>query len=207
MNRWSQFAEDPQRLPEGFVRISYDADTQVYTFRDSNGTLYRGTSGAEYGTLTPISSSHSVLGRPGTFESDALRLQKPSGLSVSTNNTSATFHDILPSNSITTASSSELANSPKTPVHASKLANSSARTSPRVRFIEAARKTALPKMQGIVHNLRRSKTTASSSFSRTTSEDTEHLFQRSSTLSRSTSQATTYSGVSESHSSINPRRN
>ncbi|KII96126.1 hypothetical protein PLICRDRAFT_82121, partial [Plicaturopsis crispa FD-325 SS-3] len=64
MGRWTQYDEvsnricklrddqqDSARLPEGFRRIGYDADTQRYTYRDEEGRIYMGAPGAEYGEL------------------------------------------------------------------------------------------------------------------------------------------------------------
>lgn len=52
MGRWSHLDTDEERLPEGMVRIGYDADTQTYTYQDNNnGTLWEGPEGARYGTL------------------------------------------------------------------------------------------------------------------------------------------------------------
>jgi hypothetical protein len=48
-------------------RIAYDADTQVYTFRDGKGKLYRGPPGEEYGRLTPINTG--TIDRPDAFDS------------------------------------------------------------------------------------------------------------------------------------------
>ncbi|TRM70464.1 hypothetical protein BD626DRAFT_423313 [Schizophyllum amplum] len=52
MARWSQYHEDSHRLPEGMTRIGYDADTQRYQFRDSDGSVWQGPEGAEYGEMT-----------------------------------------------------------------------------------------------------------------------------------------------------------
>ena len=46
--------QDDYRLPEGMRRIGYDADTQTYTYRHSNGSVWEGAPGNRYGTLTPI---------------------------------------------------------------------------------------------------------------------------------------------------------
>ena len=35
-------------------RIGYDSDTQTYTYRDSDGSLWEGTSGSQYGTLRRV---------------------------------------------------------------------------------------------------------------------------------------------------------
>jgi len=38
-------------------RVGYDADTQTYTFRDSNGSLWESAPGNRYGRLTQIGGS------------------------------------------------------------------------------------------------------------------------------------------------------
>ena len=35
-------------------RIAYDADTQIYTYRDADGSLWEGAPGARYGPLTRV---------------------------------------------------------------------------------------------------------------------------------------------------------
>lgn len=52
MSRFSQYDTDEERLPDGMTRIGYDADEQVYTFRDSDGSLWESAPGCEYGQLT-----------------------------------------------------------------------------------------------------------------------------------------------------------
>ncbi|TIA92498.1 hypothetical protein E3P99_00602 [Wallemia hederae] len=47
-SRYTQFDEDTYRLPNGMRRVGYDADTQRYTFRDSEG-YFLGEPGDEYG--------------------------------------------------------------------------------------------------------------------------------------------------------------
>ncbi|KAF2621204.1 hypothetical protein BU25DRAFT_463884 [Macroventuria anomochaeta] len=42
------------RLPEGFERVGYDADTQVYTFKSPEGELYETAPGNRYGELWPV---------------------------------------------------------------------------------------------------------------------------------------------------------
>ena len=51
MGRWSQFDTDKERLPRGMKRIGYDADSQTYTYRDADGSLWEGSPGCQYGTL------------------------------------------------------------------------------------------------------------------------------------------------------------
>jgi hypothetical protein len=57
MGRWSNLDTDEERLAEGMTRVGYDADTQVYTYQDSNGDYYEGPAGSRYGPLTRISGS------------------------------------------------------------------------------------------------------------------------------------------------------
>ncbi|PBK76149.1 hypothetical protein ARMSODRAFT_1080269 [Armillaria solidipes] len=139
MSRWSQHNEDSCRLPEGFRRIGYDADTKRYTFSDKRGKLYQSAPGEEYGTLSPAVSTSTS--RPEAFYSD----RKKPKVSVSTTPAAKTFHDFLPSSAITSPSSSSGRNS---------------LSPPSARFADAARRTALPKMQGVVQSLRRSTTSA-----------------------------------------------
>ncbi|EOR00789.1 hypothetical protein E3P92_01254 [Wallemia ichthyophaga] len=47
-NRYTHYDSDAYRLPEGMRRVGYDADTQQYTFRDSQG-YYIGEPANEYG--------------------------------------------------------------------------------------------------------------------------------------------------------------
>ena len=44
--------QDDYRLPEGMKRVGYDADTQKYYFRDSDGSLWESAEGNQYGELT-----------------------------------------------------------------------------------------------------------------------------------------------------------
>lgn len=63
MGRWAQFDTDEERLPDGMTRVGYDADTQTYTYRDADGSLWRGAPGVQYGRLfrvkeaTPLPSA------------------------------------------------------------------------------------------------------------------------------------------------------
>ncbi|CAN8095108.1 unnamed protein product [Discula destructiva] len=50
--------DDASRLPDGMTRVGYDADTQVYTFRDAaDGSLWEGPAGCEYGQLTRVATA------------------------------------------------------------------------------------------------------------------------------------------------------
>lgn len=55
MSRFSHLDTDEERLPEGMVRVGYDSDTQTYTFRDADGSLWEGPPGSTYGRLTQVS--------------------------------------------------------------------------------------------------------------------------------------------------------
>ncbi|KAI0874787.1 carbohydrate-binding module family 50 protein [Hypoxylon argillaceum] len=54
MARWSEYDTDEERLPEGMQRIGYDADTQVYTFRDAQGGTWESAPGSQYGRLSRV---------------------------------------------------------------------------------------------------------------------------------------------------------
>ncbi|KAF1937810.1 hypothetical protein EJ02DRAFT_505768 [Clathrospora elynae] len=54
MGRWTDMDGDSHRLPEGFERTGYDADTQIYTFRDAEGNTYESEHGNRYGKLRPV---------------------------------------------------------------------------------------------------------------------------------------------------------
>ena len=51
MGRYTDADSDAGRLPDGMRRVGYDSDTQVYTFRDTDGSLWESLPGAEYGRL------------------------------------------------------------------------------------------------------------------------------------------------------------
>lgn len=57
MPRRFDYDTDDERLPEGMVRVGYDADTQVYTFRDSDGSLWEGPPGCQYGRMTKVANA------------------------------------------------------------------------------------------------------------------------------------------------------
>ncbi len=59
MSLWSRLDTDEERLPDGMLRIGYDADTQVYTYRDEDGSIWEGAPGARYGTLRRRANSKS----------------------------------------------------------------------------------------------------------------------------------------------------
>ncbi|EHK26899.1 uncharacterized protein TRIVIDRAFT_215015 [Trichoderma virens Gv29-8] len=55
MSRFSRYDSDEDRLPEGMTRVGYDADSQVYTFQDADGSLWESAPGNQYGRLTRVS--------------------------------------------------------------------------------------------------------------------------------------------------------
>ncbi|KAF5664474.1 peptidoglycan-binding domain-containing protein [Fusarium heterosporum] len=54
MSRFSRYDTDEERLPEGMQRVGYDADSQVYTFRDADGSYWESAPGNQYGQLTKV---------------------------------------------------------------------------------------------------------------------------------------------------------
>ncbi|KAK3331708.1 hypothetical protein B0T19DRAFT_85709 [Cercophora scortea] len=51
MGRWAHLDTDEERLPDGMTRVGYDADTQVYTYRDTDGSYWEGAPGSQYGRM------------------------------------------------------------------------------------------------------------------------------------------------------------
>ncbi|KAF7507390.1 hypothetical protein GJ744_010449 [Endocarpon pusillum] len=51
MDRYARLDSDESRLPDGMRRVGYDADTQRYTFEDTDGSYWEGPEGAQYGVL------------------------------------------------------------------------------------------------------------------------------------------------------------
>ncbi|KAI5827070.1 hypothetical protein K523DRAFT_279760 [Schizophyllum commune Tattone D] len=142
MGRWTQFDEDRYRLPEGFKRVAYDADTKRYTFLDANGDKYVGNPGEEYGHMTPVANLPEQP-RPGAFSEEYTHRPMPSGSSA---NAASSFLDILPSNRIGSAP----------PPTDEKKASQQQRDKNLADVVE----TVMPKVQGVVQNLRRSITSA-----------------------------------------------
>ncbi|KAK0710686.1 hypothetical protein B0H67DRAFT_646123 [Lasiosphaeris hirsuta] len=70
MGRWSQLDSDEARLPEGMTRIAYDADTQVYTYRDSDGSHWETAPGVRYGTLRRVAATPPLPVFEGSTEVD-----------------------------------------------------------------------------------------------------------------------------------------
>ncbi|KAL4731660.1 hypothetical protein ACLX1H_000638 [Fusarium chlamydosporum] len=57
MSRVAHHDDDQGRLPEGMRRVCYDADTNVYTFRDANGRYWESAPGNQYGKLSRVGQS------------------------------------------------------------------------------------------------------------------------------------------------------
>lgn len=57
MSRFSRYDTDEERLPEGMSRVGYDADTQVYTFQDADGSYWESAPGSQYGRLTRVGAA------------------------------------------------------------------------------------------------------------------------------------------------------
>lgn len=55
MSRFSRYDSDEERLPEGMTRVGYDADEEVYTFQDADGSLWESAPGNRYGRLRKVS--------------------------------------------------------------------------------------------------------------------------------------------------------
>ncbi|KAJ4482052.1 hypothetical protein J3R30DRAFT_3402705 [Lentinula aciculospora] len=51
MGRWTQYDEDAYRLPDGFRRVGYDADTGQYTYEDKSGCTWNGAPYQKYGVM------------------------------------------------------------------------------------------------------------------------------------------------------------
>ncbi|KAF5345304.1 hypothetical protein D9758_008454 [Tetrapyrgos nigripes] len=57
MSHWTQYDEDPYRLPEGMRRTGYDTDTGKYKFVDRHGKVYESAPHEYYGEMKPASVS------------------------------------------------------------------------------------------------------------------------------------------------------
>lgn len=71
MPRRFDYDTDDERLPEGMVRVGYDADTQVYTFRDTDGSLWEGPPGCQYGRMTKVADAPKPPSRMVSFDVEA----------------------------------------------------------------------------------------------------------------------------------------
>lgn len=67
MSRYHSYEDDDEyRLPEGFERIGYDAKTQTYYYRSSDGRTYTGEPGVRYGPLRPTTDTRFVVDQEDT---------------------------------------------------------------------------------------------------------------------------------------------
>jgi hypothetical protein len=72
MSRFSRYDTDEERLPEGMQRVGYDADSQVYTFRDADGSYWESAPGNQYGHLTKVGEA-----RPEGQETETFLMTSP----------------------------------------------------------------------------------------------------------------------------------
>ncbi|OAK93834.1 hypothetical protein IQ06DRAFT_298966 [Phaeosphaeriaceae sp. SRC1lsM3a] len=88
MGRFTDIDEDEARLPEGMQRVGYDADTERYTFRDADGSLWESAPGSRYGELRPVghqSSHEDIEAMNSVIEEDqqsAMRTMLPFGVLI-----------------------------------------------------------------------------------------------------------------------------
>ncbi|KAG6361958.1 hypothetical protein INS49_010187 [Diaporthe citri] len=66
-SRFAEYDTDEDSLPQGMTRIGYDADTETYTYRSADGSIWEGSPGSRYGNLTRV-------GLPARQPSDAQRV-------------------------------------------------------------------------------------------------------------------------------------
>jgi hypothetical protein len=66
MGRWSRYTDtDAGHLPHGMEPMGYDADAEVYLYRDKDGSVWASASGNRYGNLSlvtkaPVSRRHTT---------------------------------------------------------------------------------------------------------------------------------------------------
>ncbi|KAI1099926.1 carbohydrate-binding module family 50 protein [Jackrogersella minutella] len=89
MSRWSQYDTDDERLPEGMQRIGYDADTQTYTFRDADGSIWESAPGNRYGQLHRVNPTSTSYGDDGNDDTEPLH-------NTSNEPTTSWRHDMMP---------------------------------------------------------------------------------------------------------------
>lgn len=70
---------DEARNHNGMTRVGYDADTQTYTYRDSNGKYFEGPPGATYGTLRPVGNATASTSGPPPPYTPREKETKPEG--------------------------------------------------------------------------------------------------------------------------------
>ncbi|KLO20053.1 hypothetical protein SCHPADRAFT_27852 [Schizopora paradoxa] len=77
-NKWSQY-DEPEYRTGGMKRVGYDADTQQYTYRDTNGSLWESSPGVEYGRLSKVSSGHKEVGHRDQSDTTSSSVLPPDG--------------------------------------------------------------------------------------------------------------------------------
>ncbi|TRM66913.1 hypothetical protein BD626DRAFT_627373 [Schizophyllum amplum] len=155
MGRWTQFDEDPFRLPDGFKRVAYDTDSKRYTFVDAHGTKYVGNPGEEYGSMTPVDALP-VQPRPGAFSEEYINRPLPAS---SDTEAASSFLDILPSSRIGAAPPS-FEDEQVRKAQEKKHGNTSTSHQLTQSQIADVVQTAMPKVQSMLQNIRRSVTSA-----------------------------------------------
>jgi LysM repeat protein len=98
MSRWSEYDTDAERLPEGMQRIGYDADTQTYTFRDADGTIWESAPGNKYGQLRRVADALPSYGEDdeGTSPSQPLTYSGSGSGSHSSRGQPSWRHEMMP---------------------------------------------------------------------------------------------------------------
>ncbi|KAJ6622769.1 hypothetical protein B0H10DRAFT_2431695 [Mycena sp. CBHHK59/15] len=158
-------------------RVAYDADTAQYTFRDCQGNMFMGPVGTDYGVLTPMDESGRSADRPDAFAT------------VQVQDSGSTFHDFLPPHLITSPSSanSTLSDSPL-----------SGGFSAGTRFRNIVCRSALPAMQNVANNVRRSQlTTSARKPSQARDQEKDSLLRRGSQSSATSSTLVSFQSVDE----------
>ncbi|EAU83965.1 hypothetical protein CC1G_09847 [Coprinopsis cinerea okayama7 len=174
MDKWTQRDEDSYRLPEGFVRIGYDADTSQYIFKDKEGTLYKSAPGSRYGKLLPIIDPNvkAAEERPEAFNDlDGEERCIPHSPRHPDEAAPRSFHDMLAPNQITSPTTL-----PGEQQHQSGFGGLAALVSPTngrssqdgagpssafAALTSPTFKAALPRVQGVMQSLKRSMSSAS----------------------------------------------
>ncbi|CAJ0545131.1 Ff.00g086040.m01.CDS01 [Fusarium sp. VM40] len=54
MTSWSRYDTAEERLPDGMISVAYDADTEIYTYCDSDGGMWESPRGCRYGHLARV---------------------------------------------------------------------------------------------------------------------------------------------------------
>lgn len=90
MPRRYNYDTDEERLPDGMTRVGYDADTQVYTFRDTDGSLWEGPPGCQYGRMTKVADAPK---RSSDSDRDVVYIDVESGDPVPSHNDAPPSYD------------------------------------------------------------------------------------------------------------------